>query len=168
MEIEHGSSRHLGNNPAHPISISSHECNICRSNNDLIQLINPNNKRRIKKYKQRKKKSKHGVEAEADFVSGPLFCIMSKSRRNVRFQHRANDERRLSVSSDVSDVPSEPTSPSKNANGSKSSPITEQVSFQWRMASESRSNMIFTSRIPPSPNMRRRSRPSLPGRYGHL
>lgn len=56
IEIEHGSSRHLGNNPAHPISISSHECNICRSNNDLIQLINPNNKRRVKKYKQRKKK----------------------------------------------------------------------------------------------------------------
>ncbi|CAI7658624.1 hypothetical protein ACN42_g3762 [Penicillium freii] len=51
---------------------------------------------------------------------------MSKSRRNVRFQHRANDERRLSVSSDVSDALSEPTSPSKNANGSKSSPVTEQ------------------------------------------
>ena len=56
MEIEHGSSRHLGNNPAHPISISSHECNICRSNNDLIQLINPNNKPTIKYTSKEKKK----------------------------------------------------------------------------------------------------------------
>ncbi|KAJ5164642.1 Phosphatidate cytidylyltransferase eukaryota [Penicillium coprophilum] len=50
---------------------------------------------------------------------------MSKSRRNVRFQHRTNDERRLSVS-DVSDAPSEPTSPSKNGNGSKPSTISEE------------------------------------------
>ncbi|KAJ5145562.1 Phosphatidate cytidylyltransferase eukaryota [Penicillium bovifimosum] len=50
---------------------------------------------------------------------------MSKSRRNVRFQHRSNDERRLSVSSDVSD-PQEPTSPSKNGNGGKPATIMEE------------------------------------------
>lgn len=54
---------------------------------------------------------------------------MSKSRRNVRFQHRnaANSElRRLSVS-DVSDAVSEPHSPSKNGSVSKSAAVPEEV-----------------------------------------
>ncbi|KAJ5171790.1 hypothetical protein N7492_004383 [Penicillium capsulatum] len=51
---------------------------------------------------------------------------MSKSRRNVRFPHRSNGERRLSVSSDVSDAPSEPASPGKNGNVSKPSTIPEE------------------------------------------
>ncbi|BCR83917.1 phosphatidate cytidylyltransferase [Aspergillus chevalieri] len=41
---------------------------------------------------------------------------MSKSRRNVRFQHRNSNERRMSVSSDVSDAPSEAGNPSQNSN----------------------------------------------------
>ncbi|KAI9924568.1 hypothetical protein MW887_006841 [Aspergillus wentii] len=51
---------------------------------------------------------------------------MSKSRRNVRFQHRAGaDQRRPSIS-DVSDATSEPSSPSKNGNVSKPSTIPEE------------------------------------------
>lgn len=53
---------------------------------------------------------------------------MTKSRRNVRFPHR-NGERRLSVSSDVSDPTSEPSSPSKNGAASKQSTIPEEVSL---------------------------------------
>ncbi|OJJ35667.1 hypothetical protein ASPWEDRAFT_519685 [Aspergillus wentii DTO 134E9] len=53
---------------------------------------------------------------------------MSKSRRNVRFQHRAGaDQRRPSIS-DVSDAASEPSSPSKNGNVSKPSTIPEEQS----------------------------------------
>jgi phosphatidate cytidylyltransferase len=51
---------------------------------------------------------------------------MTKSRRNVRFPHR-NGERRLSVSSDVSDATSEPSSPSKNGAASKQTTIPEDV-----------------------------------------
>ncbi|CAG8044393.1 unnamed protein product [Penicillium salamii] len=51
---------------------------------------------------------------------------MSKTRRNVRFTRRNNGERRLSVSSDVSDAPSEPASPSKNGNGPKPATIVEE------------------------------------------
>lgn len=63
---------------------------------------------------------------------------MSKSRRNVRFQRRGSDARRLSVSSDVSDAQSDPGNAAKNdalanskddGNGaSKPSTIPEEVS----------------------------------------
>lgn len=78
------------------------------------------------------------------FLLYPPFSglyTMSKSRRNVRFPHRnSNDNRRMSVSSDVSDAPSEAGSPSKNNNSntlagksegngaSKPSTIPEEVS----------------------------------------
>ncbi|KAF4250869.1 hypothetical protein CNMCM8812_007492 [Aspergillus fumigatus] len=53
---------------------------------------------------------------------------MSKSRRNVRFQHRGSngsENRRMSIS-DASDVASDPGSPSKNGNVSKPATIPEE------------------------------------------
>ncbi|KKK12440.1 phosphatidate cytidylyltransferase [Aspergillus ochraceoroseus] len=50
---------------------------------------------------------------------------MSKPRRNVRFNHRSSDARRLSIS-DASDAASEPGSPSKNGSVDKPATILEK------------------------------------------
>ncbi|PLB45429.1 phosphatidate cytidylyltransferase [Aspergillus steynii IBT 23096] len=73
---------------------------------------------------------------------------MSKSRRNVRFQHRASngsENRRPSIS-DASDVVSEPGSPSKNGGVSKQATIPEEKSKKPQLSEYEKKRQTFITR----------------------
>ncbi|GAQ11101.1 putative phosphatidate cytidylyltransferase [Aspergillus lentulus] len=73
---------------------------------------------------------------------------MSKSRRNVRFQHRGSngsENRRMSIS-DASDVASDPGSPSKNGNVSKPATIPEEKQEQPQLSEYEKKKQTFITR----------------------
>ncbi|KAF7587971.1 hypothetical protein BBP40_006479 [Aspergillus hancockii] len=70
---------------------------------------------------------------------------MSKSRRNVRFPHRASESRRLSIS-DASDAASEPGSPSKNGSVSKPETIVEEKPEQPQLSDYEKKKQTFITR----------------------